>query len=99
MLVAPLPKRCETTLTSSGCWTKSAIFNARAKARLLETRSHRPKGRCFYRCRFAAYMHCFLFCFGSVAFQNLVHCRRRQVLVKVVVHLHRRRPATGPDTF
>src|SRR5258708_34762046 len=36
---------------------------------------------------------------STVLLQTSVHLLRRQVLMKVVIYLHRRRPAAGADAF
>src|SRR5258707_7008316 len=68
MSAAPLPKRWETILTSSGCETKSAILRL-------------------------------LFRVLNATIQHHVHLFRGQVLMKIVVHLHCRRPTARADAL
>src|SRR5262252_8989719 len=93
MLAAPMPKRLETTFTSSGCETKYAIrltlFALRPSpfARFANTTFLRK-----------ANGESLLLLFAN-PLNQLVNLFRRQVLVVIVVHLHGRSPRAGTDTL
>src|SRR3954463_187327 len=86
-----MPKRRETTFTSSGWETKSAmrlsdcaIENWALNRKITQSLN-----------RQISLLRCLLL----IPVQNLIHLLRRQVLVKVIIHLRRRSPAAGPNAL
>src|SRR4029077_4308362 len=97
MLTAPWPKRRETTFTSSGCETRSAMRLGDCaieplgieKPRFLIARSPDRTIAKFYLLRSLL----------LIVVENPIHLLYRQVLVKIVIHLRRRSPAASSDAL